>query len=342
MKTQYIVPVLIVVLAVGALLMSQSNKTATTFTSSSKAYSVAVPDGWFQHEVSKTDIIFTQSEDFTLPEGTDGYALGDHFSIREGSFAEIVGAKIPEDYLKGIGATINSEFFVERKDVITKTDVKMTRVVMNAAAAEGQTLLYVYFPGDTKVITLSHYPYVRGSKSATAFEAMVNSFALPKAEASATGTTTTSGGQTTNTEKPAAIPAPAGQRILGGYIREINMESPVTMHLDDAVWLSGRNAEDSAIAAGLCTEATRATCLHNGFFISNPTQDVRALLVSPTAKLVMKTWNTGGAGIQEREIRIDEFAKLIQDGAAKWSKTVPYRVTTDNDIVIKIEELYVP
>lgn len=342
MKTQYIVPVLIVVLAVGALLMSQSNKTATTFTSSSKAYSVAVPDGWFAHEVSKADIVFTQTEDFKLPEGTEGYALGDHFSIREGSFSEIVGAKIPEDYLKGIGATINSEFFVERKDVITKTDVKMTRVVLNASEAEGQTLLYVYFPGEQRVITLSHFPYVRGSKSATAFEAMVNSFALPKAEVTTTGTTTTSGSQTVSTEKPAVVPAPAGQRILGGYIRSINMESPVTIQLDDAVWLSGRHAEDSAILAGVCTEATRATCLHNGFFISNPTADVRTLLVSPTATLTMKTWNTGGAGIQERAIRIDEFAKLIQDGTAKWNKTVPYRVTTDNDIIIKIEELYVP
>jgi hypothetical protein len=343
MKTQYIVPVLIVVLAVGALLMSQSSKTATTFTSSSKAYSVAVPDGWYQHEVSKTDIVFTQSKDFTKPKDTEGYAFGDHLSIREGSFDEIVGAKVPEDYLKGIGATINSESFVERKDVITKTDIKMTRVVLNASEAEGQTLLYVYFPGDRKVITLSHYPYVRGSKSATAFEAMVNSFALPKTATSVTGTTTSSTGSTsTIKDKPAAVPAPVGQRVLGGYIRAINTENPVTIQLDDAVWLTGKTAEDSAIAAGLCTEATRTTCLQNGFFISNPSQDVRSLIISPSAKLTMKTWNTGGAGIQEREIRVDEFAKLIQDGSAKWSKTVPYRVTTDNDIVVKIEELYVP
>lgn len=343
MKTQYIVPVLIVVLAVGALLMSQSNKSATIFTSSSKAYSVAVPEGWFPHEASKTKIIFTQTKDFKLPKDTDGAALGDHFAIREGSFSEIVGAAVPEDYLKGIGATINSEFFVERKDVLTKTDVKMTRVVLNAAKEEGQTLLYVHFPGDKKVISLSHFPYVRGSKSATAFEAMVNSFELPKtAVATTTGTSTAATNTKPGSEKPVAVPAPVGQKVLGGYIRMINMESPVTIHLDDAVWLTGKAAEDSAIAAGLCTEATRATCLQNGFFINNPTQDVRSLIISPTAKLMMKTWNTGGAGIQEREIRIDEFAKLIQDGSAKWSKKVPYRVTTDNDIVIKIEELYVP
>jgi hypothetical protein len=303
-----------------------------------------------------------------MPKDTDGASLGDHFAIREGSFSEIVGASVPEEYLKGIGATINSEFFVERKDVLTKTDVKMTRVVLSEAKkdvkdvkdakddkdakdvkkdakAEGQTLLYVHFPGDKKVITLSHYPYVRGSKSATAFEAMVNSFELPKPATATTSGTTTSPTTTTTkpaVEKPAAVPAPVGQKVLGGYIRSVNMEAPVTIHLDDAVWLTGKSAEDSAIAAGLCTEATRATCLQNGFFISNPTQTVRSLMISPTAKLFMKTWNTGGAGIQEREIRIDEFAKLIQDGTAKWSTKVPYRVTTDNDVVIKIEELYVP
>lgn len=138
-------------------------------------YSVSVPAGWYSHPVNN-EVIFTPSEEFTLPEGTEGYAIGNQMIIRVGSFDEIIDASTTEDYLRGIGATTSSEFFVARSDTTNEKGFPLTRVVMNAAAADGQTLLYVYFPGDRRVITLSHYPFIQGSVSAESFEQLVNSF----------------------------------------------------------------------------------------------------------------------------------------------------------------------
>jgi hypothetical protein len=138
-------------------------------------YRVAVPQGWYAYPLSLTQVIFTPSESFTLPEGTEGYAIGDQMTIREASYAEIIGAGTPDEYLRGIGLTEESEFFVERQDV-TRAGHAMTRGVLNAAAADGRTLLYVLFPESGGPLVFSHYPYVAGSASAQAFEALVNSF----------------------------------------------------------------------------------------------------------------------------------------------------------------------
>lgn len=343
MKSTYTIPILLGLLIIGGLfyLQTQGRVSGDIFNDPSGIYSVSTPGGWYPHPLGKDQVIFTPSKDFELPEGTEGYAIGDQMVISVGSLDEIVGAKTPEDYLVGIGATSTSEFFVSREDVTTDEDLDMTRVVMKGAAADGETLLYVYFPEGKKVITLSHYPYIANSASAKAFENLVSMFKLtpPEVENNLMATSTTSAN--TSTTKPGVVPAVTGQRILGGFIRNVNVEAPITISLDDAVWLAGRAAEDAAIRAGRCTEANRAECVSNDFFIDNVSPLTVALLLDPKASIKMKTWKTGGVGIQEREISATEFAGLINDTKAQWN-TRPYRVTVIDDIVVKIEEMYVP
>lgn len=341
MKSTYTIPILLGLLIIGGLfyLQTKSRVTGDLFTDPTGTYSVTTPSGWYPHPLGEDQVIFTPSEDFELPEGTEGYAIGDQMVISMGSFDEIVGAKTPEAYLAGIGATSTSEFFVAREDVTTDGDLEMTRVVMKGAAADGETLLYVYFPGGTKVITLSHYPYVEGSPSAKAFDTLVQMFKLtPPESETPTATSTTTGAPVV---KPGATPVVTGQRILGGFIRSINTEAPVTISLDDAVWRTGTAAEDAAIRAGMCTEATRSECVPNDYFIENVSPLTMTLLVDSKAVLKMKTWNTGGVGIQDRDISVTEFASLINDASAHWNK-LPYRVTIVDDMVVKIEEIYVP
>jgi len=141
-------------------------------------YVLSIPPGWYPHEVSDKQTIFTPSEKFTLPEGTEGYAVGRQMVVAKGSFNDIIGAGTFEDYLRGIGATPSGEFFVERRNVVTRTGIPMTRILMNAVTADGQTLTYAYHFGGRDVYLISHHPYVPETNDAKAFDAFVQSFAL--------------------------------------------------------------------------------------------------------------------------------------------------------------------
>jgi hypothetical protein len=125
-----------------------------------------------------------------------------------------------------------------------------------------------------------------------------------------------------------------------GYIRSLNTASS-TLQFDDAQWMTGTAGEDAAIAAGLCTEETRAECLPNDFYIGNTDPDPVTIPLAQNLTIYMLTWNAGDAGIKRQSIRLNEFAALINDTAAHWNK-LPYNVTVKNNAVIMIEEVYVP
>lgn len=328
MKNNYTygIVALVVLALIGGYFYTQQTLKVNTYTDPSKTYTLEVPSGWYAHELKDGQVIFTPSQKFDLPKGTESYALGNQMVVRLGSFDEIVGAKSSEDYLRGIGATATSEFFVARSRITTKQGLDMERVVLKAAAADGQTLLYAYFPGDKKVVIFSHYPYFSGSTSASAFESLVNSFKLIS--------------RNIESSTPVTI-TDDSEKVLGGFIRQVNAIGSASILLDDAVWLAGKDAEDAAIAAGRCTHETRSECLPNNYFIQNIDTATHTLPVAENAILLMKTWKAGGAGIQEREISIAEFAALINDQSAHW-KDLPYRVTTKGGLVTKIEELYIP
>lgn len=125
-----------------------------------------------------------------------------------------------------------------------------------------------------------------------------------------------------------------------GYIRAVDIASS-TLSFDDAQWMTGTTGEDAAIAAGLCTEETRADCLPNDFYIGNADAEPVTIPLAPNLTIYLLTWNAGDAGIKRQSIRLAEFAALIDDDAQHWQK-LPYNVTVKNNQVIMIEEVYVP
>lgn len=110
---------------------------------------------------------------------------------------------------------------------------------------------------------------------------------------------------------------------------------------DNALWLFGAEGENAAIAAGLCTEETRGECLPNDFYIYNEEAKSVHIPLADSVAIYMVTWNAADGGVKRQFIKIDEFAKLINDPALHWSK-LPYNVTIKNGEVIMIEEVYVP
>lgn len=153
----------------------EDTNTATMYTEPTGRYQMKLANGWYPHEIDNVQVIFTPSKDFELPEGTEGFAIGDQMVVRVATMKEAGNAATPEEYLRNIGATSEQEFFIEKSEMTTQEGLPMTRVLFRAGLAQGNVLLYVYFPGDGTAVNLSHYPFNPETQSARAFETLVNS-----------------------------------------------------------------------------------------------------------------------------------------------------------------------
>jgi hypothetical protein len=111
---------------------------------------------------------------------------------------------------------------------------------------------------------------------------------------------------------------------------------------DDALWLTGKDAEDAAIQKGICTEATRAECLPNDYFIENTNESTVRIAISPEVKIIMQTWNMEETGrVEPVEISLEEFAPKINSEEFHWHH-LPYYITVKDNVVVLIEEVYIP
>ncbi len=126
-----------------------------------------------------------------------------------------------------------------------------------------------------------------------------------------------------------------------GFIHAV-VEDEAVMLFDDALWLTGTEAENAAIAAGHCTQETRTDCLPNGYFILNATQRDEQIAVSPSAEVIMQTYNMSETGeVRDYPISLTEFARLINDPDLHFSK-LPYTITVEDGEVTRVAEVYIP
>ncbi|MEK7600352.1 MAG: hypothetical protein AAB463_00105 [Patescibacteria group bacterium] len=140
-------------------------------------YTASIPTGWYPHEITAEHVLFTQKQQFEVLEGTEGYAYGDQFSVSVAPIGRSSGARNEQEWFTGNGMVLGNEFLKERRSVRVGP-LTMTRVVMSANVADGDTLTYVYFTNDGRVVTLGHYPYKPDSSATRDFEAFVQSFTL--------------------------------------------------------------------------------------------------------------------------------------------------------------------
>jgi hypothetical protein len=126
-----------------------------------------------------------------------------------------------------------------------------------------------------------------------------------------------------------------------GFIRAFT-DNNTAFDFDSAIWLSGKDGKDAAIAAGVCTEETRTDCLNNDYFIENTSIKSVRVVVSPDVQVFMQTLKMEETGeVTEREISLENFAELVNDEALYWN-SLPYKITILDNSVIKITEVYVP
>lgn len=130
--------------------------------------------------------------------------------------------------------------------------------------------------------------------------------------------------------------------IKFGFIREVkDADNEYVLVFDDAEWLTDAAAQDAAIEAGQCTEATREECVPNNFFIRNPDPATTELALAGDVVIAMATLNMEQEGVKETPVTAQEFADLINNANAPWSK-LPYQMVVENGVVTILEEVYVP
>ncbi len=135
---------------------------------------------------------------------------------------------------------------------------------------------------------------------------------------------------------------PNAGEIHFGFVREVgNSESGYAILFDEARWLTGKEGEDAAIAAGACTEAKRAECLPNDFFILNDATTTVPVQLDSAVVIAMATLTMEKEGVTETQITPQQFMDLINDPKLHW-KSVPYQMLVVDGKVTILEEVYVP
>lgn len=145
-----------------------------------------------------------------------------------------------------------------------------------------------------------------------------------------------------NQEAPQTALAPLpGDGIHFGFIRAIQAGDVHVLDFDEARWLTGKEGQDAAIAAGHCTEDARSECLPNDFFIENSATSTFPLTLSNKPVIALFTYKMEQDGVQETQIAKEEFVILINDTSAHWSQ-VPYQMLVEQGRVTIVEEVYIP
>ncbi|MEK7649834.1 MAG: hypothetical protein AAB367_02665 [Patescibacteria group bacterium] len=141
---------------------------------------------------------------------------------------------------------------------------------------------------------------------------------------------------------PQAPTSPATERRALGFIREIRTQNGnLVLMFDDALWLTGREAEDAAIEAGHCSTETRGECTPNDYFIENKNTQTIALELPQATLIFMETYETGEPGDKKENITTNKLVDLINDPSLHWNK-LPYWITTRGTRITTIEEQYIP
>jgi len=80
------------------------------------------------------------------------------------------------------------------------------------------------------------------------------------------------------------------------------------------------------------------------FYIRNTIVDSVRFLISDTTNIVTKTFeysNITNIGVKAT-LQIEKFGKILKDPKLSYIKKIPFRINIKDDVVILIEEIYLP
>jgi hypothetical protein len=137
----------------------------------------------------------------------------------------------------------------------------------------------------------------------------------------------------------------ASQVEIMGYILNVcEQGGQWRILVDEIEWLTGGDAAEAMVEAGLCA-AQEADCEPpNGFFIRNHEGRTVSYLLSEQATIFMQTLShcLDGSFNWDEQIDLERFLQIFGGDSDSHLKTVPYQITLERGTVTGIQEVYVP
>jgi hypothetical protein len=169
------------------------------------------------------------------------------------------------------------------------------------------------------------------------------------ASATTSSTTSTTAAPTTTTQPPttsSTIPG-AGEDVFG-WLRSFEMRDAATtiVLVDQAEMLTGDEAvvaarEDGVIGAD--------EDLPNDYYIRNPDESTTELMVSPEVVVTLQACYEEGECVTTEQIDLATWSILLggeEDPGLDWGwygqGSLPYVFTVANDLIVEIDEMYLP
>ncbi len=158
----------------------------------------------------------------------------------------------------------------------------------------------------------------------------------------------TTSAPTTTTRPPdtSSTIAGAGEDVFG-WLRSFETRDGTTiLQVDQAEMLTG----DEAVAAARQDGVIGADeDLPNDFYIRNPEESTTEFTVSPDVVVTLQACYEGGDCVTTEQVDLETWSVLLggeEDPGLDWSwygqGSLPYVLTVANDLIVGIEEVYLP
>lgn len=136
-----------------------------------------------------------------------------------------------------------------------------------------------------------------------------------------------------------------GEALTIGYILNLyEQDGQWRIAVDEIEWLTGTDAVEAMVEAGLCATWETDCEPPNGFYIRNRDERTTSYPLSGQATIFVQTLSHGPDRNfnWEEQIDLDRFREILEGDPNSPLRTVPYQITVDGGTAKGIREVYVP
>ncbi len=149
----------------------------TAYTNPSKIYELALPAGWYAHELHPEATMFAKQESIeNIQSEAD---LGPTFFAATGNLSDLERKLTVDEWLEANSFNRDNEFgtLALSEDLIV-AGLEMKKIAHDARDGSGRILTYLYFAPNGNIVAFSNYPHTEGSEESEDFEATVASISI--------------------------------------------------------------------------------------------------------------------------------------------------------------------
>jgi hypothetical protein len=161
-----------------------------------------------------------------------------------------------------------------------------------------------------------------------------------------TSAPTTTSSPTSTVTETSTTTAIASETTFGWLSSFEGRNGTTILGVDQAEMLTGQEARDAAREDGVIGENED---LPNDYYIRNPDEATTELVVSPDVVVTLQACYEGGECVTTEQVDLDTWSVLLgseDDPGLGWNwygaGSLPYVFTIEDDIVVQVDEVYLP